>query len=65
MHQRRLDRVFLIGAGKQSVQATVTANGVQETVSVPEGGTRPVGANDPNFGVLLELRGHERVPTPP
>jgi hypothetical protein len=52
----RLDQVFLIGAGEQSVQATVTAKGVQETVSVPEGGTRPVGTSDPNFGVLLELR---------
>jgi hypothetical protein len=52
----RLDRVFLVGAGDQTVAATITANGAQETVTVPEGQVRPTGTTDPDFAVLLELR---------
>ncbi len=52
----RLDRVFLVGAGDQNVEATITANGTDQTVVVPEGEVRPTGATDPNFAVLLELR---------
>ncbi|MFG1948661.1 S1 family peptidase [Nonomuraea sp. NPDC048826] len=52
----RLDAVFLVGAGDQVVEATITANGEEETVVVPEGQVRPTGATDPNFAVLLELR---------
>jgi hypothetical protein len=52
----RLDRVFLVGSGDQEVAATITANGTEETVVVPEGQVRPTGATDPNFAVLLELR---------
>lgn len=52
----RLDRVFLVGSGDQVVAATVTTNGEQQTVVVPEGEVRPTGTTDPNFAVLLELR---------
>ncbi len=52
----RLDRVFIVQAGAQTVEATITSNGEEETVVVPEGELRPTGTTDPNFAVLLELR---------
>ncbi|MEU8665244.1 hypothetical protein [Actinoplanes philippinensis] len=52
----RLDRVFLVGAGDQKVAAKVTANGVTDTVNIGAGGIESIGVEDPDFGVLLELR---------
>ncbi|GAA2859831.1 trypsin-like serine protease [Nonomuraea rubra] len=52
----RLDAVFLVGSGDQEVEATITANGEEQTVVVPEGEIRPTGTTDPDFAVLLELR---------
>ncbi|MFB4285810.1 trypsin-like serine protease [Nonomuraea sp. MTCD27] len=52
----RLDSVFLVGSGDQVVEATITADGEEQTVVVPEGQVRPTGTTDPDFAVLLELR---------
>jgi hypothetical protein len=52
----RVEGVFLIASGDQTVTATFTANGEEQTAVIPESEIAPIGTTDPDYAVLLELR---------